>query len=46
MLELIGEAVREEVAEEPRSAFDEETQCASFGQIFQDEIEGERVAGV
>ena len=45
-VEFIGKIAGQEFAQDPRTAFDQDTQYASFGQIDEDEIEGERVTGV
>jgi hypothetical protein len=47
VLELVGEAVREEVTQEPRAAFDHDATDTPFGtKIFEHEAEGQRIAGV
>jgi hypothetical protein len=45
-VEFIGQIAGQEFAQNARTAFYEDTQYASFGQIDEDEIEGERVTGV
>ena len=45
-MELVGEVGGEEITEDARAAFHEETRHAPFGQIFEHETEGHRVTGV
>ena len=45
-VEFIGKIAGQEFAQDARTAFYQDTQYASFGQINEDEIEGERVTGV
>ena len=45
-VEFVGQVAGQEGAQQLGAPFDHETQYTSFGQIGQDEIEGQRVAGV
>src|ERR1035441_7938555 len=45
-VEFVGQVSRQHVAQYAGAAFDEKTHHGSFGQIFEDEAEGQRVTGI